>query len=143
MSVLACDRSSTEPVDGVADAFVLRSIAGDPVPADIVTGESTSIEIVADTMRFNADGRGEEVVITRSVAQGELPGEPEREVRPFQYQVVDGRVEIEFPCPDFLAGNTASCMIPPHYQGALTPNEIRFDVALNYPTPFRFERVRR
>src|ERR1043165_7843861 len=133
---LACDRDATvsEP-SLLPDSYVLVRVAGQPMPATIVVGNYTSMQIVADTMQFDGDGRGTEVFVSRPTYPTEPPGDPVREERTFQYRVTGNVIEIEFPCPD-LASNTASCIAPPHYRGSMNQIQISFDLALNYPTPF-------
>jgi hypothetical protein len=139
--IVSC-RDATDPPGQPDEEYVLRSVAGAALPATVVVGDATEWQIVADTMRFRSDGTGTEVFVWRTTVAGQAPGDPEREERSFQYQLKpNGVVEIEFPCPDFPAGNTASCIAPPHYRGTIGDAEIEFDFALSYPTPFRFERV--
>jgi hypothetical protein len=102
--------------------------------------------MVADTLRFDVvgslQGTGTEIVVQRPTYPDTGPGENERVERQFQFRIVRGVVEIEFPCPDFAAGLT-SCVAPPHYRGYLTMDGIEFDLALYYPTPFVYKRVGR
>jgi hypothetical protein len=140
--VAGCDDEGTAPTLFLApDSYVLVRVAGDPMPATIIVGGNTSIEILGDTMKFGADGRGTEIVVTRQTNPGQPADQPVREEREFQYRKVGDVIEIEFPCPD-LAGNTASCIAPPHYRGLVINSiQINFDLALSYPTPLLFQRL--
>jgi hypothetical protein len=121
---------------------VLVRVAGQPMPATIVVGDYTNIEIVGDTLSFGADGRGTEIFVSRPTYPDQPPGDPVREERAFQYRKVGNVIEIDFPCPDLAAGNTASCIAPPHYRGSVVNSiQINFDLALNYPTPLLFQRL--
>jgi hypothetical protein len=136
-----CDDDEVTSPSLIPDSYVLVRVAGQPMPATIIIGNYTSLEVVADTMRFGADGYGTEVFVSRPTYPSEPPGEPMREERTFQYRVRGNVIEIEFPCPDLAGGFTASCIAPPHYRGAMNSIQINFDVALNYPTPFLFQRL--
>jgi hypothetical protein len=139
--VTSC-RDATDPPVEPAEEYVLRSVAGAALPATIANGGATGWQIVADTMRFRADGTGTEIFIWRTVMTGQPPAEPEREERSFHFSLKPGGViEIELPCPDFQSGHTASCIAPPHFRGTVDAEGIEFDFALSYPTPFRYERI--
>src|SRR5436853_6551511 len=140
--VAGCDGDGTRPDLSIApDSYVLVRVAGNPMPATIVIGDYTSIEIVGDTLTFGADGRGTEIFVSRPTYPNQPPGDPVREERAFQYTNEGNVIEIEFPCPDLAAGNTASCIAPPHYRGfVINSAQINFDLALNYPTPLLFQR---
>lgn len=138
-ALLSCD-DATSNSNVVSDFFVLQSVADDPLPAVIVVGDYTSWEIVADTLRFRNDGTGTEVVVRRPTYPDVGPGPNQREEHAFQYTLDRGVLDIVFTCPDFAAGNTTSCLAPPHYRGYLTMDGILFELALYYPTPFRFTR---
>ncbi len=141
--IAGCDDDGTSPRLSVApDSYVLVRVAGQPVPATIVVGDYTSVEIVGDTMSFGPDGGGTEVFVSRPTYPNQPPGDPVREYRTFQYRRVGNVIEIEFPCPDLAAGNTASCIAPPHYRGSIVNSiQINFDLALSYPTPMLFQRL--
>jgi hypothetical protein len=124
------------------DSYALVRVAGDPMPATIVVGDFTSIEIVGDTLTFGTDGRGSQIFVSRPTFPDQPPGPPVREERAFTYRKVGNVLEIEFPCPDLAAGNTASCIAPPHYRGSVINSiQINFDLALGYPTPLLFQRL--
>ncbi|HKS05977.1 MAG TPA: hypothetical protein VJR92_06655 [Gemmatimonadaceae bacterium] len=141
-AALSCD-GSTSPSARNGDMFVLQSVAEQTLPAVVVVGDYTSWEIVADTLRFDAvgylQGTGTEIVVQRATYPDAPPGENERAERQFQFSIVRGMIEIDFPCPDFAALN--SCIAPPHYRGYLTMDGIELDLALNYPTPFVYKRI--
>ena len=141
--VAGCDDDGTRPnLSYAPDQYVLVRVAGQPMPATIVAGDYTSVEIVGDTMTFGPDGRGTEVFVSRPTYPDQPPGAPVREERIFQYRKVGNVIEIEFPCPDLAAGNTASCIAPPHYRGSVINSiQINFDQALSYPTPMLFQRL--
>jgi hypothetical protein len=139
LAVFACDSDSTEP--GTSDLFVLRTVSGNPLPVALMVGDYTNIDILADTIRFGLNGTGVEVFVTKTTYADDPVGEVNRLERPFQYRMVNGTIEIEFPCPG-LAANTASCIAPPHYRGRLEGGTINFDFALGYPTPMLFEKAR-
>ena len=141
-ATLSCS-DSTGTSARAGDVFALESIADQALPAVVVIGDYTSLEIVADTLRFDVvgylEGTGTEIIVQRPTYPDAPPGENERTERPFEFRLVRGVIEIAFPCPDF--GGLNSCIAPPHYRGFLTMEGIEFDLALYYPTPFRYRRV--
>jgi hypothetical protein len=141
--IAGCDDEGTAPALFVEpDSYALVRVAGQPMPATIIIGDNTSIEIVGDTMRFGTDGRGTQIFVSRQTFPNQPPGDPVREERTFQYRKTGNVLEIDFPCPDLGAGNTASCIAPPHYRGSVINSiQISFDLALNYPTPMLFQRL--
>jgi hypothetical protein len=141
--VAGCDDEGTRPVLFVEpDSYVLVQVAGQPMPATIVVGDNMSVEIIGDTLRFGADGRGTEIFVSRQNYPDQPPGDPVREERTFQYRKSGNTLEIHFPCPDLGPGNTASCIAPPHYRGSVINSiQINFDLALSYPTPLLFQRL--
>jgi hypothetical protein len=106
--VLGCgDSLAPEDLRGV---YVLRSIAGEPLPTVAGGNEWLTIHALADTLRFGSDGRGTRSVVQETVthADGARSGRAHGQ-QEFFYHIVRGRVEIGFPCPP-----NANCMPPPH-----------------------------
>src|SRR5687768_4643533 len=95
---LACD-DPLGPRD-VAGTYALERIGDATLPAVSVANEAVLVRTLADTLRFEADGRGSAVLVTESLiaATGVREG-PSRVVAPFGYRVVDGRIEVAFDCP--------------------------------------------
>jgi hypothetical protein len=137
---LACDRDPVGPLAGDGELYVLRSVAGDDVPALILVGDYTSWEVVADSILLRDDGTGRQVVVRRAVYPDAPAAESVREVIDFEYQMDGTRITVSLPCADSPAA-TNSCLAPPHYSGTRADGAITFDLVLGYLTPFVFERV--
>jgi hypothetical protein len=146
--LLACGHSEpgpqTEPREGpsaTASAYVLRTVAGDPVPAVLVDNEHVTIVTLADTVWLEADGTGVEVATERTTDKASgAPAVVRTDARPFTYEVARGRIDVSFECNDVII---RSCVAPPHYQGALTDARLTLNQALYYRTPLEYERVQR
>lgn len=135
----SCDDATNNSVL-TGEFFVLQSVADQSLPAVVVIGDYTSLEVVADTLRFRNDGTGTEIFVRRPTYPDQPPGPDERIEHVFTYAVSQGTIDIAFTCPDFAAGSANSCLAPPHYRGYLTLDGIVFDMALYYAAPFRFTR---
>jgi hypothetical protein len=144
--LLACGYTDPAPPSGprevpsaTARIYVLRTVAGDPVPAVLVDNEHVTIVTLADTVWLEADGTGIEVATERSTdkASGATPV-VRTDARPFSYGLAGGRIEVSFECNDVII---RSCIAPPHYQGGLTEARLTLDRALHYRTPLSYERV--
>jgi hypothetical protein len=123
--------------DGLTGYYVLRTLAGDPLPA--VGNQAANLVVIGDTIQLRADGTGLETGV-ELVLDGTLPGgEIKRGYeRQFSYRLSGTRLEVEFPCPrDALM----LCAAPPHYAGSLTADGLELDHALYYRTPLQFDRV--
>jgi hypothetical protein len=123
--------------DGLAGYYVLRTLAGDPLPA--VGNQAANLVVMGDTIRLRADGTGletgVELVLDGTLPEGEIKRGYERQ---FNYRLSGSRIEVEFPCPrDALM----LCAALPHYTGSLTADGLELDYALYYRTPLVFERV--
>ena len=145
--LLACGHSEPGPQTGpreipsaTAKTYVLRTVAGNPVPAVLVDNEHVTIVTLADTVWLEADGTGVEVATERTTDKASgAPAVVRRDARPFTYGVAGGRIDVSFECNDMII---RSCVAPPHYQGALTDARLALDYALYYRTPLDYERVR-
>jgi hypothetical protein len=139
-AVASCRLVATGADGEEGDAYVLRTVAGEQVPAVAVSNGLVVVVKLADTIWLRADGTGREVKVERSRSDVSLPpGEITRRYEhSFHYRVSDGGFEVEFPCPP-----NASCVAPPHYRGELTAGRLRLDHALYYRTPLEFERAPR
>ena len=147
VSVAACGR--TEPIssqaareasgDGALGVYVLRTVAGQQLPAVGISHEHFRSVIHADTIWLHADGTGAAVSVER-VTESEPPAERERsDVAPFRYSVSGSRFEADMPCNDVII--LSACVAPPHYVGDFTSPGLRLTHALNYRVPMVFERV--
>lgn len=144
--LLACGQSGavppTEPREApsaTARIYVLRTVAGVPVPAPLIDNEHVTIVTLADTIWLEADGTGVEVVTERTTdkASGD-PTVVRTDARTFGYSVAGGRIEVSFECNDVII---RSCSAPPHYQGTLSAAQLTLNHALHYRTPLSYERV--
>ena len=125
--------------DGSPGIYVLTAIAGDPLPALVVTNEAVKATMTADTMFLHADGSGAAVAVERVK---EADGTPEYTLRsesPFTYTMTDGRLTAEIPCRDVIV--LAACVKPPHFTGAVTATALDLDYALSFRVPMHFTKV--
>jgi hypothetical protein len=144
----ACRHTETDPTDGpsqtpglTARMYVLRSVAGDELPAVLLDNEFVTIVSLADTIWLESDGTGLELSTERSTDKGSGAAPITRQdERPFSYAVVRGRIEVGFECLDVII---RSCSPPPHLQGTLTEDRMVLDHAFHYRAPLEYQRVRR
>ena len=147
LMLLACGHSEPGPQtapreapSAAARSYVLRTVAGDPVPAVLVDNEHVTIVTLADTVWLEADGTGVEVATERTTDKASgAPAVVRTDARPFTYGAAGGRIDVSFECNDVII---RSCVAPPHYQGTLTDARLALDHALYYRTPLDYERVR-
>lgn len=122
---------------GTVGRYVLRTIAGYPPP--VVGNQAANLVVLGDTIRLESDGTGVEtgmeLVIDATLPAGEAKRQYER---PFNYRLIGGRIEVEFPCPIHAL---MLCAAAPHYVGALTGEALEFSYALYYRTPLVFQRI--
>lgn len=119
------------------ETYVLRSIAGDPVPAVFTESEMVRVRILADTLELAADRTGREVQYRETFTTVDGSLDTYRSVVSLTWSVRDGRMTIAYECPDF-----AVCIEPPHLAGTATSAGVTFDYSLGR-TPLVFERVLR
>jgi hypothetical protein len=120
-------------IDARAEVYVLRSLAGQSLPAPLNSNSASSSRIIADTLAFSEAGVGEHR------GAYEAPGTGLWTVRTaFTYVRTGDRVEISLRCDD-----SASCIAPPHYVGTFTSTELLIDQSNILPVPMRFERATR
>ena len=153
----ACAGQTAGPVDDertpidlapreVGDApgvYVLRRVAGEPVPAKRYEVPGSSVRTLADTIYLHADGWG---ALHATLEYGPEDGEPRvrREANAFEYSVSDGRFSAEFPCNDVItlpAPSMAACAAPPHLVGRLVDGGLTLELAMSHRAPLEYERV--
>jgi hypothetical protein len=130
---LASCGESTKPE--VAEAYVLRSIAGDQLPAVFSDGDFVTLRILADTLFLAADGTGYEARLSEMVDKANGSTNRFSSETNFDYLVANGRIEISYECADM-----GSCIAPPHLAGAVTITGLACDVSLGR-VPLLFERL--
>lgn len=108
---LACG-PSTMPVEE-PPTYVLREVAGDPLPTLLVTNEHFAFTVLADTIRLHPDGTGTISGVTSAepVQPLLLPVPPTWASADIRYRVLGlgDQLEIEYLCPP-----NANCAPPPH-----------------------------
>jgi hypothetical protein len=131
----ACIGCGETAASAAGDTYVLRSIAGDALPAVFTESDAVRVRILADTLVLADDRTGHEVqrLETLTAVDGSL--HTYRSVVTLTWSVRDGRLEIAYDCPDF-----ASCIAPPHLAGAATAAGLTFDQSLGR-APLVFERI--
>jgi hypothetical protein len=140
----ACRSSGAPEIEGPASpladgetVYVLRTVAGSPVPAVVLDNGYAVVTFLADTLRLQPDGSGVQVVVERTRDSGQ-PETESSEVRPLTYTVAGSRIAISIVCPPTAL---MLCAAPPHYRGTLTPTGLRLERALEYRVPLVYERV--
>ena len=124
---------------GGAGIYVLRSVAGQSLPAVVASHESYHAVMIADTLFLHADGWGGNATVKRIT---EDPAAGERLIREdgaFTYEVSGSRLTAEYPCNDVIV--LAACAAPPHLAGTLQSDVLELDVALAYRLPLRYAKV--
>ena len=96
------------PAD-VADTYVLRSIAGNALPAVAYTTPGLTSRVLADTLRLRADGTGSATRTAVLDPPAADAGVPYTVTSDLTYAVVGGRVQVTYACPP-----NASCVAGPH-----------------------------
>jgi hypothetical protein len=147
LAVLACSSRPTnptaEPGPGTAAGgavYVLRTVAGEALPAPLAHVPGMTLIAVADTIRLDNQGAGQQVVVHRAEGETAPPGSDfYRAEEPFTYELQGSRISISLECNDIII---RSCIAPPHYVGTVTPASLVLESALNYLTPLRYERIR-
>jgi hypothetical protein len=119
----------------IAQAYVLRSVAGDPLPAVFRDGDFTTLHLLADTLFLRTDGTGYEVRLQELVDKSDGSTNRYTSENNLEYTLQDGRIEIAYECADM-----GSCIAPPHLAGAVTITGIVFDLSLGR-VPLLFERL--
>jgi len=130
--LLACSEATAPDI---AETYVLRSVAGDPLPAVFRDGDFATLHILADTLFLAADGTGYEVQLSEIVDKASGSRSRFTSVINLDYAVVEGQIEISYECSD-----GGSCIAPPHLAGAVTITGIVFDLSLGR-VPLSFERL--
>jgi len=130
---LASCRESTTPE--VAEAYVLRSVAGEQLPALFRDGDLAALWILADTLFLAEDGTGYEARLSEMVDKADGSTNRFTSRTNFDYAQANGRIEISYECADM-----GSCIAPPHLAGAVTITGLACDVSLGR-VPLLFERL--
>jgi hypothetical protein len=102
---------------------VLRTVAGDALPAVLVTNEFYETRVFSDTIRLRADQTGTQTSVHEAIPLA--PGIPAEGLlvysASFQYEIGGkNRIEIGFDCPP-----NANCIAPPHLVGTVTADRLR------------------
>lgn len=119
------------------EAYELRSIAGDGLPAVFTESDAVRVRIAADTLVLAEDRTGHEVQHLETLTTADSTLETYRSVVSLTWSVRADRLTIAYDCPDF-----ASCIEPPHLAGTVTGAGVTFDYSLGR-TPLVFERLPR
>ena len=132
------------PVAGpgvTAATYVLRHVAGEPLPAVLLDNEHATIVALADTLYLESDGSGLQVAVERSTDKGSGASPVvRRDERPFTYSIAGSRISVSFECNDVII---RSCAAPPHLGGVLMPASLVLDQALHYRAPLHYDRIGR
>ncbi|HJR16382.1 MAG TPA: hypothetical protein VJ808_05970 [Gemmatimonadales bacterium] len=143
---LSCRSVETDGTAGPSESpgltarmYVLRSIAGERLPAVLLDNEYVTIISLADTLWLAPEGSGREIATERSLDKGSTEGPiVRRDERPFAYGTSRNRIEIAFECNDVII---RSCSAPPHLKGVLTETGLVLEHALYDKGPLVYERI--
>ena len=122
--------------DGPAGVYVLRTVAGQALPAVIASHDFDHAVMLADTIFLHEDGTGGTSEIKRVIEDPKDGEQTRTETVAFAYQMTGSRLTVELPCPPL-----ASCSAPPHYAGTVSPDALDLTIALNYRGPMHFAKV--
>jgi hypothetical protein len=125
-------RSTTEPL---GEVYVLRSIAGVPMPAPYAPNLEFSARKIADTLFLGADGTGD----AHTVMEESLGGRVFTFNEGVTYTRRGNDVEVSYECPP---NALALCVAPPHLIGKVTATGIQFVESRVSRAPLVYERVR-
>jgi len=117
------------------ETYVLRSIAGDAIPAVFNESDAVQVRILADTLVLAESGIGHESQRVETLTQGDGSLDTYDVAVQLTWIIREGRLEIAYECPDF-----ASCIAPPHLAGTVTASGLAFDISLGR-APLIFERL--
>jgi hypothetical protein len=108
-AVVAC-RDPLRPED-VVGVYALQWVESDVLPTVLYTNDNVRVRVLADTLRFRADGTGERagLVESESLRPGVASAGQRRAQQEFRFRTGRGRIEIAFVCPI-----NANCAAPPH-----------------------------
>lgn len=132
-AVLLCGCNLDPDVAG--ERYVLRSIAGIPLPAPYAQNPEHNARIIADTLVLHEDGTGE----WRALIETSLNG-PTHAARVELMYTQDGDdIAISFVCDDMGA-----CIAPPHFVGEARSGGDRIDFHLSRVSraPLVYDRIR-
>jgi hypothetical protein len=103
--------TTTGPIQVPPSTYVLRRVAGDPLPAVLVTTDLVQVRVFSDSIRLSSDGTGtiSGVRQTTLLTPGTPAEAPEPITIPIHYRNQIDRLEIDFDCPP-----QANCIPPPH-----------------------------
>lgn len=126
--------TAPQPAPGT---YVLRSVAGDPLPTVQFATEYITVRVLADTLRLRADGTGTERILQQAhLSTSTIPEPPEARESDVRYRTRRNRIELEYICPP-----NALCAAPPHLRGRLARGGLVFDYALGMRAPLVYERI--
>jgi hypothetical protein len=138
IAVLVIGCESATHADPPAGTYVLRTIAGDPLPALAWQTEYTAVQIVADTLFIGPHGRAEE---RRMVEVHSFVPHHSQKTHMTQSELgirfAKGRLELSYVCPP-----NANCVAGPHLIGRLTSAGLTIETANGMRVPLVYERIR-
>jgi hypothetical protein len=108
--------TTTEPTALAPSTYVLRRVAGDPLPTVLYQNEVLEVRVLSESIHLQSDGTGtiSGVQESRLLTSGTPADPPEAVAIPIHYRKQLDHLEIDFDCPP-----NAICVPPPHLIGAL------------------------
>lgn len=109
-----CDSNPLEPGE-VAGEYVLESVNGSPLPAEVWAAEPASYHLLAEKLRLKSSGAGTHARVQRvDWADPAKTDEISSSTSDLNYRVRGERIEITYFCPP-----NALCATGPHAVGRL------------------------
>ena len=132
----AC-RDGLAPGD-VAGAYVLDRVGGAPLPAEVYRDVRGVVQVLADTLRLDADGRGRFTSVRVIQVGGASPPPDVASVleSDLVFRIVGSRIDIDFICPD-----GAQCSAGPHLVAHRHDGGLLVGVSMVADAPLRYRRV--
>jgi hypothetical protein len=111
VALLACG-DPVAPVSG--RTFALKTVGSSPLPVVGWHGDTFTAMLVGDTLRFNADGTGSEVVVYRFEAGGPLEDQGQIDRYHIEWTQTGSTIQFVAGCaPEML------CISAPAYTGSI------------------------
>lgn len=139
LGLSGCGESPSEPATDIGGTWVLRTVAGSPLPAVFTTG--SPLLLVSDTLEFGVIDPAFASPVVRSTRRvGEVGGVPVRGLGHFTYSRNGDEVSLAVACPPnaLCAADTRSGVIDGN---TMSLGYIELGL-LGYRSPLVYRRVR-
>jgi hypothetical protein len=123
----------------LAGTYVLAAVGEAPPPVVVIDDALMTITVLADTLRLQSNGSGEQVVVQhyRYHDTSTRPADTEILEVPVYYQIRGDRIEFTFGCP---RGKYCLAILANTFTGRLTADGLVIDTV---PAPRAYRRIGR